>query len=383
MSKKSEKNNGALPMIVPIFLPLGQDAHLVGEVVEQHGAAPFLCRSVDELFDRIHAQCGPFVVDAEALSGDALARLAQILDELPPWSDLPGIIPAKGALLPKLLDLFATHWHIITVQKPLKKNLFANMLKAALEARRRQFQIRDLLTDLTRTNQQLLSRTSQLQKLTLQLTRAEEQERKRIARILHDDLQQMLASARLHTELLFDDASGHVVPKVQAVYDIVSQSMKAARSLSHGLSPVGFKKADFVKGLKQLVSRMAENFKFKAQTNFDSDCERIGENSQMFIYRSVQELIFNCAKHARASQVALDVSRLDQELIFTVTDNGVGFEPGKLADRDDHQGGLGLFSIQERAEALGGFLKINSSPGKGSRFILKIPLEVENDTDKA
>jgi two-component system CheB/CheR fusion protein len=233
--------------------------------------------------------------------------------------------------------------------------------------------VTDLVEKLESTNQKLRSRTELLKTLSLQLTRAENQERKRIAQLLHDDLQQMLASARLQTEMLFDDVDRDTAPRVQTIYDILSKAMAAARRLSHELNPAFFIGGKFIEALNRLMTRMADDYGFEVQMAIAFDHERMVEDVQVFVYRSVKELLLNCAKHAGATHVSLEAIRRGSFIEVAVTDDGAGFEHERLSIFGGTEDGFGLFNIQERATALGGSLKIHSAPEKGCRVVLKLP----------
>lgn len=233
--------------------------------------------------------------------------------------------------------------------------------------------VTNLLEKLVSTNQKLRSRSDLLKTISLQLTRAENRERERIAQLLHDDLQQMLASARLQTEMLFDDVDRETAPRVQTIYDILSKAMAAARRLSHELNPAFVVGGKFREALNRLMARIADDYGLEVQIAIALDNERLVEDVQVFVYRSVQELLLNCAKHAGATRVSLEAIRRENYVEVAVTDDGSGFEPERLSIFGGTEDGFGLFSIQERVTALGGSLEIHSAPEKGCRVVLKLP----------
>jgi signal transduction histidine kinase len=240
--------------------------------------------------------------------------------------------------------------------------------------------VRHIFEKLMSTNQKLRSRTELLKTLSLQLTHAENQERKRIAQLLHDDLQQMLASAKLQTDMLFDDVDREIAPRVQTIYDILSKAMATARSLSHELNPDFATNGEFSEALNGLMARMADAYGFEVQTAIALDNERMVEEVQIFIYRSIQELLLNCAKHAGATHVSLEANRRGTFVELAVTDDGAGFEPEGLSIFGGAEDGCGLFNIKERATALGGSFEIHSAPGMGCRIVLTLPADPHDVT---
>jgi len=360
-------------LVVPILLPSGRDAPLVGDILTRQGIEVAICTTMQTLLDYIAHRCGPFLIGEEALSGKSLDRLAETLNRQPEWSDLPGIVLTRSINANAYIGKLVAFRQLSLIRRPIRKVVLINLIQTAMEARRRQYQVRDMLADITETNQKLRSRTELLQKLSLELTQAENRERKRIARILHDDLQQMLASARLHTEMLFDVVSNATAPRVQKIYDILSQSMQASRNLSHELRPAFMVSGNLAAGLKTLAAQTAANYHFDVRVECSLDGNTVAEDLQTFIYRSVQELLLNCAKHAAAKRVTLDVLRQENCITVVLTDDGRGFDPERLSIHSGTQGGFGLFSIQERIVALGGSFDVDSQLGKGCRFELRLP----------
>jgi len=360
-------------LIVPILLPIGRDASLIGDILTQQGIEVAICTTIQTMLDYIDHRCGPFVIGEEALSGESLDRLAGTLKRQPEWSDLPGVMLTGSIATDIHIGELAAFRQVSLIRRPIRKVVFINLIQTAMEARRRQYQVRDMLADMTETNQKLRSRAELLQKLSLELTQAENRERKRIARILHDDLQQMLASARLRTEMLFDDISDATAPKVQTIYDILSQSMQTARNLSHELRPAFMVSGDLAVGLRMLAAQTSANYHLDVRVECRLGDNGLAEDLQTFIYRSVQELLLNCAKHAAAQHVTLDVVRQENFIVIVMADDGRGFDPEGLSIRSGTQGGFGLFSIKERTLALGGAFDVCSGLGKGCRFELRLP----------
>ena len=100
------------------------------------------------------------------------------------------------------------------------------------------------------------------------------------------------------------------------------------------------------------------------------------------IYRLVQEALTNIAKHAAASRVAVTVTREEEQLRVEVADNGQGFVPDVDTERPRRRSGIGLVSMRERAELLGGTLEIDTSPGQGTRLTARIPLWQEENGEE-
>jgi PAS domain S-box-containing protein len=221
------------------------------------------------------------------------------------------------------------------------------------------------------------ARAKQLQSLAVELLETEERERRQFAHLLHDDLQQMLAAAKMQLQIVSDSFLNE--PAISNVNNIIEKSIEKARRLSHELSPPILNHSGLIPALHWLVQRMAANFDLEVE--FETHVERNQEFAPLktFIFRAVQELLFNVVKHAGVNRAQMVLSGTDSYLSITVSDEGHGFNPDIL---DKSKAGFGLMSIRERANYIGGNLSIDSTPGKGSRLTLIIPLIVSIDDVK-
>jgi len=219
--------------------------------------------------------------------------------------------------------------------------------------------------------QELEQRARQLQKLTLELSQAEDRERKRLAEILHDDLQQQLAAAKFHLSLL-----SHRVPRNPAVRGSVAQldqilkdAIETSRSLSHELSPALLYQSDLGEAFEWLARQLKAKHGLTVHVENRGPIDPQAEPLKIFLYKTAQEILFNVVKHARVKEARLRLQRMKGRVWLTISDQGLGFDPRMLGQ----SGGLGLLSIRERIELLGGRMKIRSAPGRGSTFLIVVP----------
>ena len=214
-------------------------------------------------------------------------------------------------------------------------------------------------------------RARQLQKLALELSQAEDRERRRLAEILHDDLQQQLAAAKFHLSLLNGRVKSNVATRdaIAQVDQILTDTIERSRSLSHELSPAVLFQSDLSETLEWLARQ------FKAKHGLTVDVESRGridspsEALKIFLYKTAQEILFNVVKHAKVNVARLRLQRMRGCLWLTISDQGQGFDPQLLGKT----GGLGLLSIRERIELLGGRMKIRSAEGRGSTLLIVVP----------
>ncbi|MCK9274156.1 MAG: response regulator [Syntrophales bacterium] len=223
---------------------------------------------------------------------------------------------------------------------------------------------------------ELEEKATQLSRLSTQLTLAEQRERRRLAEIIHDHVQQLIVSARFHVEALAERLKNGNETNCNKIIHILSDCEKIMRSLNAQLSPNVLYERGLKAGMRWLVRNMADMYKLRIDTHIDSSILVERDDVKVLLFESVREILFNAAKHAGTSSVSIKMVKDDKENVcITISDQGVGFNPKHLFKntRDDTR--FGLLSIRERLEIIGGKLKIESSPGKGSAFHLIVPMK--------
>jgi PAS domain S-box-containing protein len=219
------------------------------------------------------------------------------------------------------------------------------------------------------------ARAKQLQALAVELIETEERERRQFAQLLHDDLQQMLAAAKMQLETV--SARFPHESSLADVKNILMESIGKSRRLSHELSPPVLHHSGLVAALQWLGQRMGEQFGLEVQLETNLEQQHDYKIVKTFLFRAVQELLFNIVKHAGVKRAFIALSDSDNALTISVRDDGQGFDPDNLYNAAS-KAGFGLLSIRERASHIGGSLTIDSAPGRGSRFTLAVPLGVTN-----
>jgi PAS domain S-box-containing protein len=282
-------------------------------------------------------------------------------------------IRVTGEVLGHLRVYYARERPFLIPEEQNLVNGVAEALSTWLERQRAEEALRELNTTLeskvTQRTAELRRRTRQLQKLTLEMSAAEDRERERLAHILHDDLQQELAAAKFHLSIAHSRARHD--PAVQEITRKVDEMLKDAigksRSLSHELSPVVLHQGDFVEALQWLADEMQA--KHGLVVHVHGRAYPPSAPIKAFLYRTAQELLFNAVKHAQAPEARVRVRQCGGSVCLSVSDRGRGFDPDELRET----AGFGLLSIRERVELLGGRMKIRSAPGQGSTFFIVVP----------
>jgi PAS domain S-box-containing protein len=220
--------------------------------------------------------------------------------------------------------------------------------------------------------EELRHTVDRLQQLTLELSQAEDRERKRIADILHDDVQQTLAAAKFHLSLLSGEPRSAEESReiVGQVKHMLKDAIEKSRRLSHELSPALYQ-VDLTAILEWLARHMQQKHGLTVRVEARGPLDSPSEPLKAFLYKVAQELLFNVVKHAGVREARIRVRRLGARLYLSVADRGRGFNPQRL----EKAPGFGLLGIRERVQLLGGRMKIKSAPGAGSTLLIAIPYE--------
>jgi len=228
---------------------------------------------------------------------------------------------------------------------------------------------------------ELEQRTRQLQKLALELSQAEDRERKRIAEILHEDLQQQIAGAKFHLSLLADrdSRSSQQQAAVGKIDEMLRDAIEKSRCLSHELSPAVLYQNDLTEALRWLADQMKSKHHLTVDVDGFEEVRLQSDALTIFLFRAAQEMLANVVQHAGVREAVVRVDRHGRYVRLSVSDRGCGFDPRKLTESTR----FGLLSVRERSELLGGRMRIRSGEGKGSTCSIVIPDERPSEADAA
>lgn len=217
-------------------------------------------------------------------------------------------------------------------------------------------------------------RARALQRMAAELSNAEERERERVSKILHDDLQQLLVAARLQLSGLTDADPAKREHYAAKVDELMQMSIKASRDLTAQLSPTVLHQGSLHAILKWLADWFQENHGLEVTVRVPEELPPMPETIRKFLYRTVRELLFNAVKHSGTSQASVEAILHDGMVTVWVEDGGSGFDPQTVEARLEQPESFGLFSIRERAEALSGRLQIQATATGGARFGIILPV---------
>jgi PAS domain S-box-containing protein len=203
------------------------------------------------------------------------------------------------------------------------------------------------------------------------LITAQEDERRRIARDLHDDLNQRLALLSVEADLLGQIENN---PKAEPIVaDIVTQVKDLSteiHQLSYRLHPAKLEQLGLVAATQSLCNEQRKQLNLGVEFTHSNVPRELSREAALCIYRIVQEALRNVGRHSGATQVNVNVSGQGSELSLVVSDNGCGFETSRVA----HHAGLGLIGMRERVRLVQGTLVVDSAPGKGTRIEVRVPV---------
>ena len=234
--------------------------------------------------------------------------------------------------------------------------------------------LRDV-TEQKQAEQRIHEYQRDLRSLASQLSLTEERERRRIAGALHDQIGQTLALSKIKLGALRKLATNEELAlAVDELRELIGESIDYTRTLVFDLSPPIL----YEMGLGPALERLAENVhrRYRLRTEFvdDGQPKPLADDVRVVLFQSGRELLMNVVKHANADHAKVTVRREDSDILVTVQDEGVGFDPGETRLHARRDGGFGLFHIRERLDHLGGRFDLWSRPGKGTVATLVAPL---------
>lgn len=232
--------------------------------------------------------------------------------------------------------------------------------------------VRDVLDDLNQSLVKAREYQVRLRQISSQVLSAQEEERKRIARELHDDTAQALTSVLVRLRLLEHSASDKRLRSgLGELRDITGVALEGVRRMAIDLRPPMLDDL----GLEVALQAHLEDFsrRWPIKTKFTGGrLGRLPAEAELALYRIVQEALSNVAKHAEASRVEVRLTRTGGRLRLMIEDDGNGFDVEAI--RGSRESGLGLFGMEERLALIGGILKVESTVGGGTRVSADVPL---------
>jgi signal transduction histidine kinase len=352
---------------VLVFAPFGKDAVLIEKVLTSSSIPVDVCSGPAALISAISEDAGAAIITEEVLQSAAIGSIAEKLSAQPRWSDFPIIVLTGGGMSTASTESAersrAPLGNVSLLERPLRPATLVSAARTALTARQRQLEIRDHLRQREAAEQalrrahdvletQVEQRTEALRVLSSRLMRIQDEERRRIARELHDSLGQYLAAAKINLDVLATEKQNGNAVYLRDAKQLIDRAIADTRTLSHLLHPPLLDEAGFGTAARWFV-------------------EGFGSRSKI---ATTLEMPPNGTK-----KVEVRLTLNESSVSLVVEDHGKGMSRDVLA-RFAESGtnvGVGLAGMRERAKELGGILEVHSGK-KGTRLHVVIPIPVES-----
>jgi signal transduction histidine kinase len=254
--------------------------------------------------------------------------------------------------------------------------LWHRVRTAALK--KRNIELWELTEQREKARQELRRAFDRLRKLTRRLEVAKEDERKRIARELHDDMGPSLTAVIINLQLLSNGPDKEkAAQRIADTIDLVDRMVERIRDLSLNLRPPLIDELGLVAALSGYLEAQAERTGIEIELKEGTVEKGLPPEVEITAFRVVQEAVTNVIRHAGADAATVIVRQRDGRLDLIVSDRGRGFNVGDTMERASAGKAIGLLGIQERVSMLGGQVAIESTPGKGTTIRASMPVEVE------
>ncbi len=227
-----------------------------------------------------------------------------------------------------------------------------------------------MVIDITETLKAEQALKKQDEEITRAIIKAQEQERYQVGGELHDNVNQILATAQLALSMTTNPSSSQAEVWIEKSKEYIKMAMAEIRRLSHSLAPASFQESSLKDAFDTLLYSINVNNKYQIITSyrqFDESSD-LSNDIQLNLFRILQEQLKNILKYSNATLLEISVKMKDGKVIMRIFDNGKGF------DIDQVKRGIGLRNIKKRAELFDGHCYINSSVGRGCEIIIEIPV---------
>jgi signal transduction histidine kinase len=413
---KGRKNPNVTTGQVLLCAPFGKDAEILTEIVSSEGLRVSHCTSLNELADRFSELTDIILLTEEALVSSSLQAIQRTLRKQEPWSDIPIVLLASAGAAPSrwttgFVSKLAGDANISILERPVRVPTILSVLRSAKRARNRQRQLRQLLlqekesashlrsardqleervkertSELSRINENLTWEVKEreraerdLRNLSAKVLRIQDEERRRIARDLHDGIGQTLTGALMAVS----QASSCPEPLptgcqsgLREVEDLLQQAIREVRTVSHLLHPPLLDESGLLSAVRWYAEGFSKRSGLKLTLKFDDQTDRFGQDVETGLFRIIQEALTNVHRHSRAEAVHIKITSRNGRLTLSIQDDGKGIPADALTSPNGRQG-VGLSSMRERSALLGGAFSVKSN-NRGTLIVVSVPLQIPN-----
>jgi len=374
---------------VLILAPFGKDSALIESVLRQSDVRVRIAANGRDLIAAISENVGAAIVAEEALLEQDIQELAHKVGSQPPWSDFPIVVLTGGGMSTAATEFAvrarAPLGNVTLLERPLRPATLTSVVRSTLGARRRQYEVRDHLRERQLAEEALRSardaldtiveeRTAALRRLSAELLRVQDDERRRIARELHDSLGQYLAAAKINLDTLAFTREG-CEDSFSEAQQLIDRAISETRTLSHLLHPPLLDATGFASAASWYVEGFGKRSRIKSSLELPENLGRLSVRVETALFRIMQEALTNVYRHSGSRRVDVALTTDDKDAVLVIKDFGKGI-PKDILDQFRKSGTkvcVGLAGIRERVKELGGTLEILSNK-KGTVVKASVPI---------
>jgi signal transduction histidine kinase len=377
--------NVEMSLDTQVFASLPRDAELICDSLTTAGITCRSSTSPAAIAADIPRRADIIVLFEEALDETAVGVLVDALRRQEPWSDLPILVLTGGGAVSRrsqrLAKMSEPLGNVTFIERPVRPITLISSVRTAIRARQKQYEIRGHLKKLQEADEalqrsheslerQVVERTATLRELSASLLRSQDEERRRIARELHDSLGQYLAALSLELHRLDEGGYSQLTTALKTLETCISET----RTISHLLHPPLLDEV----GLTSAVQWYVEGFQGRSGIKVTLEMAKIPRlppSVETAVFRVLQEALTNIHRHSGAERAEVSLAHDSSEIVLDVADYGKGIPKTKLNRfvKSGTAGGVGLAGIRERIREIGGDLRISSN-SKGTQVRVSIPL---------
>jgi signal transduction histidine kinase len=407
---------------VLICAPTGKDGQLLVRSLLNDGVQSANYESVENLTAALDDTAQAMIIAEEALVPRGVEQLFEFLKKQQPWSDITVILLTHSGedttqVGSGLVYLFGAHGNVSMLERPIRVPTLISAVRSAVRARKRQYEVRDLLEqreqnervleeargelekrvrqrtlEITKVNSELrreiserLNAETALRQLSQNIVRLQDEERRRIARELHDSAGQYLSAVTLTLGQLarrLSSSDERNKELVQEALDLVGDCIKEVRTMSYLLHPPVLDDFGLVSALRWYVEGFSQRSGIHVRLDLAEEFPRFNREMETALFRIVQEGLTNVHRHSGGQKACVELRIHQQQISTTITDNGHGMPAEVLREVGKGQGGVGLMGMYERVKKLGGTIRIDSGD-HGTTIKAELPFMESRESNAA
>jgi signal transduction histidine kinase len=411
---RNNKQSFATGCEVLLCAPFGKDAEILAKIVSSEGLNVVPCQSLKDIAGQCRDETDSIFLTEEALVSSSFEALEKFLRHQEPWSDIPIVLFASAGARPsewltRFLSKLGDGANVSILERPVRTPTILSVLRTAKRARARQRELRDLLllekhsaanlriardelerrvqertSELSHTNLELNREIKErkraeadLRSLAAKVLKVQDEERRRIARDLHDGVGQTLAGALMAVAQA--RSSEGPLPAVcgsglRQAEELLQHATREVRTVSHLLHPPLLDESGLMSAIRWYVEEFSKRSRVSVNLELDEERNRLSQEVKTAVFRIIQEALTNVYRHSHAQAVWIDIKCDESSLLLRIKDDGKGIPAGMLSMAPNGKTGVGLTSMRERSTLLGGTFRIQSNGG-GTTVSVTVPIQ--------